>query len=928
MNPVPLWQVPAGAIPRDSPILADDGGTGLCTFIPLGDRGLGGWDASGSPIPGFPISTSAGVSFRPCSFDSRIHGGMALCHVDDGGRLHLTDLGGDEFPGWPVDLGSRPVTGVSALDLDSDGARELALGTTDGRIHLLDEYGRALQGWPLEPGGRLEWTPSQVTIGSGLGAGVVCALSNASIAVYDISGMLLPGWPAGTGFSVSAAPVSADLDADGLSDIIFATGDRKVHALDLHGARLPGWPYTLDSRPVKGTLAIGVIDCAAGRLQVSLATEASLLYLIDSDGSLAGTWRWPVAVGGKPTCPLLLSTWDRNTVLACTDDGSVLTWDSDGEILEERSFVHPEGVLYAPAAGDVDGNGITDIVVPGVNGLLAAYPVGSASPGPWPMSYADASNSGSYGLGTLPMLTISGLSGEYTGDVNVQFCSSGGLLTGLDVSWSTDAGLSWTQTRSFSETGSGIVWRSRDDLGSVEARDVRLRITPRCASGPGIAGVSSIIRIDNNSPPGLYLTAPELVSDGTYRIDYAVEDAESDVLSLQGQYSVDGGLTWTPAVLRGSTLEIDPWLYGEPLEWDAGPDLARVAGEGGLTFRMRALDADEGEWSVIEGFGSDSSSAHAGQVLAPDYEVSGRVRLGVRLPGVEDIIGGVDYEFSLDDGITWSRATISAPGEFDPRFYEREIVWESRIDAPGVDTGRARFRASPSGGRTLPVPSSAFHLDNNSPPVIDLTSPGARSVHRGLVPVVLAMTDEEGDGLSVGIQYRALGSDAWVTATGVMDSGPFGPEGYRRTLGWNSSADLPGAEEEEIEFRAFAADMDTTFSAVVSPVAIVNTSLPAVIQAVANVDPETGRVSLQYEMTDPEGMALDAAVSLSLDGGVTWRPATTEGSGAAGAGGPGMVTWLSRRDVSEVPARVLLRITPSTRNRTGTPRTVEVLLER
>lgn len=926
LNPAPLWEVPAGAPPKSSPLVSNLSGRGLCVFIPLGDRGLGGWNGSGEALPGFPLSVSEGVSFRPASFRSGIHGTPVLCYVDDTGTLHLVDSSGNELPGWPVNLGSSPVTGVSALDLDSDGEREIATGTTDGRIHLMDERGVAVPGWPQSPGGRLEWTPAQVTLGSGA-AGVVCALSTATVAVYGRSGNLQPGWPVNTGSSVSVAPVSADLDADGMSDIIFATGDRRVHALSLRGGKLPGWPYLLDSRPIRGTLAIGVVEEASGRLQVALATEASLVYLLDGDGTLAGAWRWPVPATGKPTCPLVLSTWDRNTVLAATDNGSVLTWDADGSRLEDRSFTHPEGVLFAPAAGDVDGNGITDLIVVGAGGLIAAYPIGSGRPGPWPMTFADAANSGSYGLGSMPTLRIADIAGRLSGDIPVSFQTGGGLVTGLEVAWSIDAGLTWNQTDNYRETDGGIVWRSRDDLGSADEPNVRLRLTPRSASGPGMAGISNIFRVDGNNPPELHLTTPEELPGGVFRINYAVEDDENDVLTIQAQYSTDGGASWIDARLSGSTVEIDPWLYGEPVEWDAS-EIAASAGPDGLSFRMRALDADAGEWSVIDGFGGGASGRYAGQILAPDYEVSGRVRLGLRLPGVSDPLIQASYEFSLDDGTTWSRATVSAPGDFDLRLYENEVMWESAIDAPAADTRSARFRAVLDGGRTVSVPSAAFHLDNDEPPTITVTSPGARSVHRGSVPVVVSVEDREGGPIMLGVQYRLLGDDRWIDAAGIMDNGPVGPDRYRSTLVWNSAADLPGAGETEIEFRAFASDGDTTYSQTVSPVAIVNNRLPSVIQAFATVDPETGRVPVRYELSDPEGRALSVELSYSLDGGLTWRRATTDGGTAESGGASGMITWFSTSDIGGSSARVLLRLTPFASSRTGPPRLLEVNMGR
>lgn len=918
-NPDPLWQVPAGAPPKGSPLVVDCGGT-CFIFIPLGDRGLGGWSGGGEALPGFPRAASAGVDYRPAA--ARVSDDMALCFADNDGLLHLVDRTGSELPGWPVDLGSSPVTGVSALDLDSDGRSEFCLGTVDGMVHCVEESGTPSEGWPVSPGGRLEWQPTQVDMGGGPGSAMICASSNTRITLYSADGRILPGWPINTGFGTSTPPVSADLDSDGVSDIIFATADRKLNAVDTRGSRLQGWPYTLDSRAVRGASALGVVDCEAGRLQVAVSTESGLVYLIDPDGTLSGTWRWPVQADGKPTQPVIISTWDGNAVAVCTDRGRVLVWDSEGREMEERCLSLPEGSVWQPAAADLDGNGITDLVVVGIGGTISAFPIGSGTPPPWPQELSDQRNTGIYALGSLPRLTLSGVSGEVTGDIDLQIESSGGLILDFVLSWSTDAGFSWTSTSSYTQIPGGLRWRSRDDLPAADEVNAMLRVTPRCSSGPGIAGVSQIFHLDNNSPPVLHISLPEMLPDGGVGIHYAVEDEERDLISIEAEYSSGGG--WMPAQLTGSTLELDPWLYGEPVTWTPPADLAGSLES--CSFRMRAVDRDPGPWSELASLAPDSST-FPGQVLVPGYEVSGRILLGVRMPGADPLADGLIHEFSLDGGDSWRRASVAAPGEFDPTFYDQQLIWDSSVDAPGVDSEDVRFRIRREGSDQAPVPSPPFHVDNNRPPQISVVSPGSRSVFEGLIPMILSITDAEGDQVMLGVRYRLLHGE-WATASGILSGGPAAPGGSVR-LDWNTGQDLPDSREAELGFVVFAADADTSWSEEVTPIALTNGSLPGVIQASASQNPETGSATVMYEITDPAGRTLDLDASFSLDGGITWRRATV--SGTLGSRTPpqyrGSFEWLCPSDLPAGERWVMLRLTPFTSRLGGVPRILDLRIE-
>jgi hypothetical protein len=740
-----------------------------------------------------------------------------------------------------------------------------------------------------------------------------------------MDGSTVPGWPVNMGFALGSPPSCIDLDGDGFSDIVFSTRDRRVNAFSMRGAQLEGWPVQLDSRTVEGCCAVGQMDPAAGGPQVAAACEDSLVYLLDADGSLAGTWRWPYRVPALPTSPLIVGSGSQGAVVAAASDGEIWVWDSEGRTVQGLAITHPEGVQETPAAGDIDGDGTVELVVAGLTGRLAAYDLGIDSPGPWPQQQSDSRNSGNYGLQFLPVATVGDILGEQSGDVQVRYTTSGGSVSCVQAAYSTDAGMTWSGDADATYAPGVVTWHSRGDLGSADEPDCRIRITPVGPSGPGIAGLSTVFHVDNNFPPTIYLSQPHLDADGRLSIPYSLEEPEGDVIQIQAQYSLDDGATWVNAHLSGSTLEIESWLYGEPFFWNAITD----AGEDNIeasVIRVRAADADTGPWAELDLSEGASMAASSGQVIAPSTVARGRVRLGIRLPGLDrDEVG---YEYSLD-GISWRTATVEASEEARFTPYEYEVIWDSDIDAPGVDCAAARFRVVPPGGSGgVAVPSSPFRLDNNVPPSVRITSPGRYDVFEGLVPVTLSLSDPEGDLLTVLLEFSTSADGVWRRAGGVLGNGPFGPGETSPVVNWNSTEDLPGSDMEGILLRALAIDSDTTRSETAGPLAIRNGSLPRVVEAsVSGSDPRS--VTVRFVLSDPGSRELELSVTYSLDGGSTWRAASASGDiyGLRSTGYSGEIGWIPSADIADPPATVLLRLTPLCRNASGTPLILELDLD-
>jgi hypothetical protein len=929
---IPDWETDIGYPPFSSPLLALNERGSMDIFVSMGDHGLGGWSADGTMLPGFPISADEGVSRRPASMYTRDHG-WAVIYADNSGTVHAVDHMGYELPGWPVPQESPVVTGISVVNLDDNDITEIAFGTSDGRIHMLDGRGRPVQGWPVILPARLQWQPSQLSLGGNSGYGLLCGLVNKTLYVIDPEGSILPGWPITTGFTLGSVPVSADLDSDGLGDAVFATNNDRVYALNSSGGTIEGWPFFLDDRVSGGGIAIGRLGGEGANLQVAVATIDGNVTLLRGSGRIAGTWKWPNLTRGLPTSPVIAYAGGSTAVIAGCDSGYVYAWDALGESVAGFPMDFGEAVSRTPAAGDIDGDGGLELIILGRSGKLGCYSV-TGGYGPeilWPQLLCDEFNSGCYGTSDLPVLQAGTIGSEASGEVVLPYGVEGGRVTSVSLAYSVNAGYSWTETTDFADNGNSISWFSESDLAGRDIGECALKITPYCPSGPGISGISNVFHLDNNTPPSLFLSTLEEESSGRFLIFYSVEDPESDIIQLQAQYSPDDGGTWRNARLSGSTLEIPAWLYGDPVRWNASAeegvgDLERVL------LRMRAADADPGPWSQTGILGGLQNPSVA-QIIVPMEEVSGRVRLGVRLSDSKNDPLSYRWEYSVDGGENWEPATVMESSVPSTGNYHYDIFWSSETDLPGIDAASVRFRASPpDSGAGVSVSSSPFHVDNNLPPVLNVNSPGRWDHFRGPIPVSFEISDSEGDSILMVLEYKIEGTSSWVPAGGLIPSGYYPHSTFRSSLTWNSSEDLPGTERIELRIKLGAVDGDTVFTQEIGPISVDNTRLPSVMQAaVREIMQSSRQADIAYELSDPGGRSLDLMVTYSTDGGTSWLDATVNGDifGRNSAIYQGSFIWDFGRDLEGLRGgnpgdAAFLKITPVSDDLMGTPKILQI----
>ncbi|MFH2052727.1 MAG: FlgD immunoglobulin-like domain containing protein [bacterium] len=181
------------------------------------------------------------------------------------------------------------------------------------------------------------------------------------------------GFPVALDHAPRSAPAVVDLDRDGDLEIVFTDAGNRIVAHHHDGSTVDGWPVTVPATLSLGPVAVGALGLD-GRLSLLVGSADGKVFGYKEDGSpLAGfPHTMPTADPAFVVIGALGGPYPRTAAVLCGPKITCL--NHRGELVPGAlDWTAPSGDFFShpPAIGDIDGDGISEIVAAGQDFVLA-----------------------------------------------------------------------------------------------------------------------------------------------------------------------------------------------------------------------------------------------------------------------------------------------------------------------------------------------------------------------------------------------------------------------------------------------------------------------------------------------------------------------------------------------------------------------------
>jgi hypothetical protein len=925
-----------------SPALADlDGDKKLDVLVGSGDQLMYAWDGSGSPLTGWPAQTYGRLyNSSPCVADVDGDGSLDIVVGGEDVNLYVFDGSGRQIEGSPIPLLGPCHSSPAVGDIDGDGLLELAVADNASNLYCYDLRGSAALGrgarwsefhqshWKAGVygyvGGASQLPKCVVPKMEGEYAGDVSVeykLSDPQLDTLDVKVLYSDDW-GHTWHDATVAGVTESLGPHRYQGVIVWDSRADLKGpLEKGGERdaevlADEWREYREQKDVK----VKVIPVDPNGF--GTAGETTLIHV---DNNI------PPAVALKPITEEVTrdvyfdyeiddpehdlvalkaeysldggATWREGAIDGAIADirasryqGS-LTWESDKDI----KGVDNDNVMFRLTPSDND---------PGERGEISKLHVDNNA---------------------LPQVAVEDIEEEVAGDVTVAYALSDeeSDVLALKLDFSLDGGQTWKQATVRGGTAGipspaydgSIVWNSRADTLGVDRTSVQFRVAP-LDNDEGKADATGSFHLDNNDTPTVAVTPPTGEQAGPVEIVFEISDPEGDAVTLLPEYFDELDQKWKIATVTGGLSDLEPGRYAGSFVWDSYVDMLGLDNTQ-VKYRLTAFDNDQGEPVESRPFHVDDNSAPAVLVNDITTEQEQDVVITYTLSDLERDTLSFKAEFSEDGGATWEPATVSGTTDgIGVEEYVGDVTWHSGRDTMNKHLGQARFRLIPfDNDEGRPGATSDFTVDNNNPPAAEILPLAAEQT--GTVGVRYRLRDDERDTLSIYCEYSNDGGRTWTPATvsGVTEG--LGPGSYEGVISWDSAADVPGVDQEDILFRITPSDLDAGEPVASSAIHVDNSTPPSVVVATPDGE-QYGDITVEYTLADDENDVIGIKAEYSEDGGTSWYPATVEGQldDIYSSGYLGSLIWKSQEDLGGTDQTdIAFRVIPADNDRGTAGRT-------
>ncbi len=305
-----------------------------------------------------------------------------------------------QMPGWPVTIPVSEGIFLSSpllVDIDCDEIKEVVLAGPDDSLRVFKLDGSYFPGFPIKLTGQIV---SPVAIGPLTGTWFQFVVVTKAGVVHAIerNGTELAGFPVDLGASAGPAGVALwDFDRDGTAEIVAQAGEN-LYVLRSDGTLFSGFPVPVASE--YGPAASPAVGDFTGDGSAEIvAVGYNKLFVYNSSGVLLPLF--PIELGDSAgfsySSPILLDFDGDDTLeIVCgyhsftgTNRGYIGAWDIGATMLSSWPIAtagYGSWVYSSPAAGDIDGDGLPEIIATSYNGRGYIVNADATAHDPWSMS--------------------------------------------------------------------------------------------------------------------------------------------------------------------------------------------------------------------------------------------------------------------------------------------------------------------------------------------------------------------------------------------------------------------------------------------------------------------------------------------------------------------------------------------------------------
>jgi hypothetical protein len=292
---------------------------------------------------------------------------------------------GSLLPGWPRSTSQFCWATPALGDVTGDGLADVVIISGLGNLCCWDSYGVELIDGDNNPATDgvfayldANWTfgsPVLVDIDNDRSLEILAPSRSESIYIFEADGSRVPGWPVMAGGGdpggLVASPCAADLNGDGQIEIVVQANDSHMICLDASGNTLPGWPVGINvggDFPASPTLADLDGD---GDLEIVQVDEDGYIHILPWEGEEFDPAGWPQLTAdglGLPQSSPAVGDVDGDglpDIIVGDNANTMHAFHANGETVAGWPIAADAEIVGSPTLADLDGDGDTEVVVGG-----------------------------------------------------------------------------------------------------------------------------------------------------------------------------------------------------------------------------------------------------------------------------------------------------------------------------------------------------------------------------------------------------------------------------------------------------------------------------------------------------------------------------------------------------------------------------------